>query len=124
MAEKLINKWREKLNDQWDYKDLSAGEDGYPWCNSHYGRQLIMWAIPMALSGQQFSASERSLKLNPRKGKLPFFTPFGCGVVETLEDDKYKFTVLTGYLDIDTLEIGEKTLAVTSPIEVGQSVIL
>ena len=124
MAEKLINKWREKLNDQWDYKDLSAGEDGYPWCNSHYGRQLIMWAIPMALSGQQFSASERSLKLNPRKGKLPFFTPFGSGVVETLEDDKYKFTVLTGYLDIDTLEIGEKTLAVTSLIEVGQSVIL
>lgn len=33
-AEKIINKWREQLKDQWDYRDLTTGWDGYSWCNS------------------------------------------------------------------------------------------
>jgi len=47
---------------------------GYPWCNSHYARYTIMWSIPLALSGQQYSAPEKTLSFNPKKGtpnKLP-----------------------------------------------------
>jgi len=48
-ANKILYKWDVHLADSWDVRDLSAGWDGYPWCNSHYSRQLIMWAIPNAL---------------------------------------------------------------------------
>jgi len=34
-----------------------ADVDGQPWCNSHYSRQLWVWATVMALSHQRWDAS-------------------------------------------------------------------
>ena len=66
MAQKVIGKWTDKLRDPWDVRDLYSVQDGYPWCNSHYGRQLIFWAIPLALSGQQYDAALGRLSLIPK----------------------------------------------------------
>ena len=65
-AEKVVNVWREHLRDAWDWRDLTRSDDGQPWCNSHYARQLIFWSIPLVLSGQQYSAAEKKLLFAPR----------------------------------------------------------
>jgi hypothetical protein len=73
----------------------NGGSSGQPWCNSHYSRQLIGWAIPSAFSGQQFDAKARELTFRfldtndnvdpgtstPRR--LPFFAgSVASGVVD------------------------------------------
>lgn len=62
-TEAMIHKYSDLLHDQWDYHDVSrayidanAAGGLRPVVNSHYARQLNMWAIPLALSGQQFDA--------------------------------------------------------------------
>ena len=62
----MVDKYALGLRDQWDYRDVSRAygdaiaEGGMrPVVNSHYARQLNMWAIPLALSGQQFDARSR-----------------------------------------------------------------
>ncbi|MCX6927895.1 MAG: GH116 family glycosyl-hydrolase, partial [Verrucomicrobia bacterium] len=80
-AEKVVDVWRKHLNDSLDWRDLTRSDNGQPWCNSHYGRQVIFWAIPLALSGQQYSAVERRLSFAPRPdapARLPWFVP-GAG---------------------------------------------
>jgi len=59
----MISKYATAITDQWDYHDVSrsyvdasAAGGMRPVVNSHYARQLNMWAIPLALSGQQFDA--------------------------------------------------------------------
>jgi len=108
-AAKVINKLREKLRDQWDIRDLTAGWDGYPWCNSHYARQLILWAIPLALSGQQYSAPERTLTFDPKipaPATLPFFTPAAAGTLELTGDGSARLTVLSGRIELDRIRAG------------------
>ncbi len=108
-AEKIIGKWRDKLHDEWDYKDLSTGWDGYPWCNSHYTRQVIVWAIPLALSGQQWNAAARRLTFDPRPdapARLPFFTPQADGVIGSLAGGRWRLTVISGELELKELRIG------------------
>ncbi len=112
-AAKIINKWRHKLRDQWNYRDLSTAWDGYPWCNSHYARQLILWATPLALSGQHYSAPEQKLSFNVKLDApviLPFYTPSANGTIElTVEDEggsqSIRLMVLHGKLDLKELEV-------------------
>jgi len=115
-AGKVINKWREKLRDQWDYRDLTTGWDGYPWCNSHYARQLMLWAIPLALSGQTYSAADGTLAFDPKvpaPATLPFFTPAAAGTLDLAEDGRATLTVLSGRLELKRLRVGD--LAVDRP---------
>lgn len=107
-AAKVIEHWRKQLCDQWDYRDLTTGWDGYPWCNSHYGRQLILWAIPLALSGQQYSAPDKRLAFQPRlpaPARLPFFTPTANGRLDLVGDGTYRLVVLSGRLELNELRI-------------------
>ncbi len=109
-ANKIVAKWRDQLRDQWDYKDLTTAWDGYPWCNSHYTRQLVFWAIPLALSGQQWDADSRILRFDPRPGaplRLPFFTPQANGVIESLPGGKWRLSVIAGQLDLSEVRAGE-----------------
>lgn len=102
-AQKIYVKWRDLLKDQWDIRDLSTGWDGHPWCNSHYARQLMLWAIPLALSGQRYSAPERSLTFEPKVAApavLPFMTPACHGVLELPEGQEAKVKIHSGELDV------------------------
>jgi uncharacterized protein (DUF608 family) len=122
LARKVADKWRLKLADQWDYKDLATIWDGYPWCNSHYTRQLIFWAIPMALIGQEYSHVEGRLSLDPRvvpPYALPFYTPQTCGVLES-DGQTMKLKVHSGALKLNVLEIEGKTVAENLQLEAGQ----
>ena len=84
-ARTVIQHWREGLNDQWDIRDLTTGWDGHPWCNSHYARQLMLWSIPLALSGQRYSAPDGRLSFAPVAPdmRIPFCTPTAYGVLDT-----------------------------------------
>jgi hypothetical protein len=108
-AGKVVNTWREHLRDPWDWRDLTRSDNGQPWCNSHYARQLILWSIPLALSGQQYSSPQKRLSFNPVKGapaRLPWFTPQANGVLEILGEGRYRLTTLSGALRLDELRIG------------------
>lgn len=110
-AEKIYEKWQKQLNDQWDIRDLSTAWNGEPYCNSHYARQLILWAIPLVISGQQYSAVESKLSFCPKvKGdvKLPFMTPQGSGLLEITSENKFSLTLICGSLQIGKLFIWDK----------------
>jgi len=126
-AKKVIDNWRENLCDQWDYRDLTTGWDGYPWCNSHYSRQLIFWSIPLALAGQKYSAREKKLSFNPRvsaPAKLPFFTPMASGTLELLYDHKYRVTVLSGELQVNEIRVGKTLTTREILLTTGKSLIV
>lgn len=121
-AKKVINVWREHLRDPWDWRDLTTAWDGQPWCNSHYARQLIFWAIPLALSGQQYSAPERKLSFSPKLGpgaKLPWFTPAAYGTLEILSDRQIRLRTIAGRLELRQLWIGNKCVVEGVRLEPG-----
>jgi len=74
VADKVIETQRTTMTDQWDYRDTTTpyDEDGKydpdglprPSVNSHYARQTIWWALPLALSGQQYDAQTRPRHLH------------------------------------------------------------
>jgi non-lysosomal glucosylceramidase len=108
-ANKVISNQRLRINDQWDYTDINNYWDGGPWGNSHYTRQLILWALPLAISGQQWDATTRRLTFNPADSalsRLPFFTPQATGVVESVATGKWRIRVTTGQLAIHEVQIG------------------
>jgi len=78
-SEKALNNWRLVLNDQWNVHGLVAGQgyyfDGMPWCTSHYGFHMVLWHLPFAVSGQQYSALSKSLSFNPKGMKSPYTVP-------------------------------------------------
>lgn len=74
VAGKVIKAYRETMADQWDYRDTTTPYDDKgrfdpegiprPSVNSHYARQTIWWALPLALSGQQYDAQTRPQQLH------------------------------------------------------------
>ena len=124
-AKEVIDNWREHLRDQWDWTDTTFSSDGQPSCNSHYARQLIFWSIPLALSGQQYSAPEKKLSFNPRPDAprcLPWLIPAANGLLERLADGKYRMTVLSGNVALDELRVGDAVPVGNLVLQAGQSV--
>jgi len=141
MAKKSYNMYATKYRDPWDIKDVYAKHDGrakvdrvpqdmdwaagYPWCNSHYGRQNIFWSIPLALSGQQYDAAEKTLSFDPKAGapaSLPWFFPGANGIVRRLDKETYQVTVLSGELKLARLRIADAPPVRDVSLEAGQSV--
>ena len=108
-ASKVISNQRLKLHDQWNYTDLNNYWDGGPWGNSHYTRQAILFALPLAISGQQWYATAKRLTFKPADSapaRLPFFTPQATGVVESVAPGKWRIRVTMGQLAIREVQIG------------------
>jgi len=120
-AGKIFKKWQQQLNDQWDIRDLSTAWNGEPWCNSHYARQLILWAIPLALSGQQYSASEGRLSFDPAvppPAQLPVMLPGYTGTLEITEDGNYYLQPISGGINLSgpaIIRSGKKEVILTKP---------
>lgn len=116
-AKKALEHYRKKLNDFWNIHGLTAGQgygvDGQPWCTSHYSFHMVLWHIPLALSGQQYSAVEQKLTFEPKLQMpyaLPFFTPLASGTIQGRnlnERIKYKVTVTSGKLKLKLLAISK-----------------
>ncbi len=126
-SEKLINHWRKKLNDQWNYSDLTSGSDGYPHTNSHYGRQLILWGLPLALTGQDYSASEARLVLNPKMKppyRLPVFTPHASGLLIADPDKPLRLDMKSGTLSLNELMVNGQMVATDVEMKAGDSLFL
>jgi len=74
VANGVIEAYRVTMADQWDYRDTTTTYDNggrfdpdgipRPSVNSHYARQTIWWALPLALSGQQYDAQLRPRRLH------------------------------------------------------------
>ncbi len=110
MAEvnKAISNQRINLKDQWNYTDINNYWNGGSWGNSHYTRQLILWALPLALSGQQWDAVSERLTFNPAEPvpqRLPFFVPQATGVVELIAPGKWRIKVTSGRLAVHEVQI-------------------
>ena len=124
MAKKSYDMYATKCRDPWDIKDVYAKRDGYPWCNSHYGRQNIFWSIPLALSGQQYDAAEKTLSFAPKAGapaSLPWFFPGANGIVKRLDKGIYEVTVLSGERKLAQLRIADAQSARDISLKTGQS---
>jgi len=120
-----VRNWAERLHDQWDYTDLTTGWDGEPWCNSHYGRQIIFWSIPLALSRQKYFAPEGRLTFDPKTdgaAKPPFFNPTALGTVEILGGGRFRLRVEAGALELSELRIGKAALSRPVSLGAGESV--
>ncbi len=122
-AGKTVNVWREHLRDFWDWRDLTTAWDGQPWCNSHYARQLIFWSIPLALSGQNYSAVGKKILFQPKvqaPAKLPWFTPTAEGVLELSKNGGGVFEVYGGSLELRELCIGKSAVSVNRRLAPGE----
>ena len=107
---KSLDNYRSTLRDQWNFHGLTSsqhyGLDGLPWATSHYTFHLVLWHLPLALSGQQYNAITGSLTFEPKYDVpywLPFYTPVCMGNIEAKEQGSldnreilYRFTVTSG----------------------------
>jgi len=123
-AEAVIGNWRDRLADFWDWRDLTRFDNGLPWCNSHYARQVILWAIPLALSGQQYSAIERYLSFAPRPdapARLPWFVPGAAGVLERGPGGRWTLRVIEGKLALKRWGVGSLASGKAITLTAGQA---
>lgn len=109
-ASKSLNNYRSTLRDEWNIHGLTSSEhyglDGLPWATSHYTFHLVLWHLPLALSGQQYYAPNGSLIFAPKYEVpywLPFYIPTCMGNIEAREEKTgdsieilYKFKVSSG----------------------------
>lgn len=119
-AENALEHYRTNLKDFWNIHGLTAGKgygvDGQPWCTSHYSFHLVLWHIPLALSGQQYDAVEQRLTFEPKLKvpySLPFFTPFSSGTVQArklTKRIKYTVTLTSGRLKVKLLAVSRSML--------------
>jgi uncharacterized protein (DUF608 family) len=108
-ADTVVGNWRNHLADFWDWRDLTRSDNGLPWCNSHYARQAILWAMPLALSGQQYSAIDKQLSFAPREdapARLPWFIPGAAGVLERSAGQRWTLRLGYGKLELKKWSVG------------------
>ena len=80
-----------------------------PVVNSHYARQLNMWSIPVALTGQQLDARDPDgavLSFDRRDTRMkrwPILTPLGLGVASIADDGKLSLKINFGELKLKEL---------------------
>ena len=99
-AIKSLDNYRTTLRDQWNFHGITSsghyGLDGLPWATSHYTLHLVLWHLPLALSGQQFDAPSGTIRFKPKYNPpywLPFYTPFCMGNIGAKEITKDKSRV-------------------------------
>ena len=90
-----------------------------PVVNSHYARQLNMWSIPVALTGQQLDARDPNgaiLSFDRRDASMkrwPILTPLGLGVASIADDGKLSLKMNFGELKLKELWL-DGTLAASA----------
>ncbi|EDO38473.1 predicted protein [Nematostella vectensis] len=118
-AKKSLDHWRSELHDQWNIHGLISsdgyGQDGLPWATSHYNSHLVIWHLPLAISGQQYSAPDKTLTFKPKFDipfELPFFTPTASGVIAGSYErsgqefeEMFTFRVTSGFINLKRLAI-------------------
>jgi hypothetical protein len=83
----------------------------------------MFWAIPMALVGQDYSAVDERLSLDPKADgayRLPFYTPFSNGVIERTAKGILSIRVLSGTLTLKELVVSGKTLLKDITLKTGE----
>ena len=126
VASKVMRAYQAVMTDQWDYRDTTTTYDDAtgrydpngqprPSVNSHYGRQTIWWAIPLALTGQQFDARGRSLALNPHPeigAHWPLILPCGAAIMDT-RGTCWQLTRVTGDCEYAqwSISVNQRTVA-------------
>lgn len=86
-----------------------------PWCTAHYGFHMPLWHIPFALSGQTYSAVEKTLSFDV-KIECPFTVPVlvtgGVGTL-TCKQATWTLAVTLGELDLNLVSIAHAPRPVT-----------
>lgn len=122
-AKNMITHWNKRINDQWNYSDLTNASDGYPHTNSHYGRQLTLWGLPIALSGQNYSAPEKRLAFSPKVDgayRLPFYIPSANGVLVSEPGKSSSIMLISGEMNLKELVIDGRIVARNVSMKAGE----
>ena len=163
VVENMVRAYRDRANDFFDFRDLAnaldadtPGNDGAsvggpspdpavpfrPMCNSHYARQLNVWQMVHAWSGQTFDAhfhattragdmsdkragSSRgllSLQPHPVARSFPVMLPSGFGIVR-LDDDGHglrQIEWLSGTLKVAELRLRGEVVVRSLALHAGQ----
>lgn len=145
-----MDKYRLTLNDFWDFRDLSSCYDDAPGrirpvCNSHYSRQLNLWALIYALNGQKYDRPAQKMSLNPRPivaEQWPVMLGTGSGLMRpmtirrrendhdddikhvqevsgTAEEECFELEVYTGELSFRELYLRGRLLAEEVSLQAG-----
>ncbi|MEZ4701638.1 MAG: GH116 family glycosyl-hydrolase [Rhodothermales bacterium] len=121
-AEKAATHQYRTLRDPWNVFEMQAGWDGSPWAYSHHPAHLTLWTLPLALTGQRYDATTRSLTFHPRDSisRAPFVTPAARGSLEVRGGGRYTLHVSDGRLILEELRIGADVVQRDVLLEAGQ----
>eukprot|EP00756_Hemistasia_phaeocysticola_P014007 Hpha_TRINITY_DN15317_c0_g15::TRINITY_DN15317_c0_g15_i1::g.89549::m.89549 len=119
VAARVLKAYQSVVKDQWDFRDtMTTYGSGGAWdpaapptpsVNSHYARQTIWWAIPLALSGQRYdrAAGVISLILPPSLlqtegdgAPFPVLLPEGSAVARMAPDGCLELSGTSGELPL------------------------
>ena len=78
-------------------------------CGHHYARSMASWASIIALSEFQYSGVNKSMKITARPGRYFWSNGYAWGTVQ-VSSAEVTIQVLNGSLNLDSLEVGEKTI--------------
>jgi non-lysosomal glucosylceramidase len=96
-------------------RDRHDGVRRNPWneaeCGNHYARSMAAWGVLLALSGVQWDARDKSLRVAPKREtvangciSVPFSAATGWGLIE-VADGAAKIRLLGGDLQLDRVEV-------------------
>jgi hypothetical protein len=100
--------------DQWNWPAVTAtettggGPGGQPWCSSHYFFHLSVWHVPLAVSGQDYSAVSGRLSFAPKLGlplSLPVLVANGIGTLRLASDGGGSLQITAGSLRLRALAV-------------------
>ena len=101
-----------------------------PVVNSHYARQLNMWSIPVALTGQQFDARDprgATLRFDRRNRSMrrwPILTPLGMGTASLADDGRLVLRLTVGSLKLKELFLDGVLVGSDLVLKAGEELVL
>lgn len=89
---------------------------------------MVLWHIPLALSGQTYSAPNATLSFDPKLPcpyEVPFYTPFAtgtlqCAVIHRKNQETKKFEVLSTSGDISLQKLVVSGIPYPSTVTIKQ----
>lgn len=77
-------------------------------CGHHYARAMASWASVLALTGFQYSAIDKTLRMDAKPGKWFWSNGYSWGIADIqMQNSKYnvELKVLFGELEIESFEL-------------------
>ena len=111
LSSALFEHIQQNLKDSWNVFAGYSADTGLPATTPHDSRHMLLWAIPLALSGQKYDAATKSLSFVPRQetaNRFPFFTSSAAGYIVFERRNPASLHVVSGVLELNDLSFGNQ----------------